>query len=398
MNILFLLYGDFSTNTSIQISTFANELSLLGHDCVIAIPSNSTEFDNGKNLYKSYLFDEVFKLGGKVFKNGGRVDILHACTPRNVVAKFINSYLSNWPTPLALHLEDDELSITSNFLGINKDELAQLSAEHLNLLPDNFTKPHEFIDLIKMADLVLLVQEKLEILVPPSIPYKSIYWGVDTNLFSPVIIPSRKWKDFLEIEEGEKIIVYHGGINSMNSYAIHDLCHAIQLINEQGFKCRLIRTGPNSLTSYIKSEAISKSYIIDLGVINREEIPSVLALADVYVQPGRINSFEDLRLPSKMMEFFSMGGPVIVSAVNIANKIKDDIDAIVLSTGSPEQIAKACIRLFSDPDLSAKLGLASRNFALKNFDIKRQAVSLVGAYLDTIANFEKKCLARLKPG
>jgi glycosyltransferase involved in cell wall biosynthesis len=342
--------------------------------------------DDHKTLYKTTLFTIVLELEGRVFSNGERADLIHACTPRIIVGKFLKLYLSNWSTPLALHLEDDELHITQNFLGIRRDELALFSSEQLNLmLPKGVTHPHEYEALISMADLVILVQEKLEILLPPTINYKSIYWGVDPNFFSPVIAPSQKWKDLLGIKDDDRVIVYPGGLNHVNRYAILDLCHAIEIINNLGFKCKLIRTGPNPLSFWDDLSIDAKSYIFDLGEVDRRELPSILALADIYVQPGRINSFEDLRLPSKLGEFFSMGRPVVLPAVHIAHKLEDGVDAIILSTGVPEEIANACIQLFSDPNLCTRLSISARNFALSHFNLESQTQYLLDAYHEAIA-------------
>jgi glycosyltransferase involved in cell wall biosynthesis len=390
MNILFVLYGDLTTNTAIQIANFANQLSLLGHECVIAIPSGLTALDDQKALYKSTLFTTVLELEGRVFSTGERADLIHACTPRIIVGKFLKSYLRNWSTPLVLHLEDDESHITLNFLRIKIEELAQFSTEQLNhMLPEDVTHPHEYESLISMAELVILVQERLEILLPPAINCKSIHWGVDPNFFSPEIAPSRKWNDFLGIQEGDLVIVYPGGVNHVNRYAILDLCHAIEIINNLGFKCKLIRTGPNAFNFWDELSINAKDYIFDLGVVDRTELPSILALADIYVQPGRINSFEDLRLPSKLVEFFSMGKPIVLPAVHIAHKLEDGVDAIILSTGEPKEIAKACIQLFSDSNLSTRLGINARKFALNHFNLESQTQLLIDAYHEAIALYFK---------
>ena len=40
MNILFVLYGDFTSNSANPLTLYARELSRLGHKCTIAVPYN----------------------------------------------------------------------------------------------------------------------------------------------------------------------------------------------------------------------------------------------------------------------------------------------------------------------------------------------------------------------
>ena len=52
-------------------------------------------------------------------------------------------------------------------------------------------------------------------------------------------------------------------------------------------------------------------YTQSLGFIeDRHRIADILCLADVLIQPGRPDPFNDLRFPSKLPEFFAMGKPV----------------------------------------------------------------------------------------
>jgi hypothetical protein len=166
-----------------------------------------------------------------------------------------------------------------------------------------------------------------------------------------------------------------------------DLCLAIELINDAGVECKLIRTGPNAINFWDKLGPNARDYILELGVVPKQELPSILALADVFVQPGRIDEFEDLRLPSKLPEFLSMGKPVILPDVNIAELFCNNENAIILSTGDPREIANACLSIFGDHPKSIKLAKGAREFAQKEFNILQQAIKLEAAYQDAIRIF-----------
>ncbi|MEO5958605.1 MAG: hypothetical protein ABIZ49_11880, partial [Opitutaceae bacterium] len=60
MNILFVNYGDFSTNSLNHIGGFANALSSVGHSCVVAIDGDPASISAVANpLFTPATYDEV---------------------------------------------------------------------------------------------------------------------------------------------------------------------------------------------------------------------------------------------------------------------------------------------------------------------------------------------------
>ena len=88
MNILFVNYGDFTTNSLNHIGGFANTLCAAGHACVVAVPSGKDTLSYIANpLFIAATYDEL--LGRpKYFPNGKPADLIHAWTPREGVRKF----------------------------------------------------------------------------------------------------------------------------------------------------------------------------------------------------------------------------------------------------------------------------------------------------------------------
>jgi hypothetical protein len=120
--------------------------------------------------------------------------------------------------------------------------------------------------------------------------------------------------------------------------------------------------------------------IKDLGLLPKRELPNVLALADVFVQPGGVEAFEDLRLPGKIPEFLAMARPVILPNTNIAHLFRDGLDAVLLDNGSSNEIAGKCIELFNDPERANSIGRAGRLLAEKYFDVRLQTRHLEQVY------------------
>lgn len=384
MNILFVLYGDMCTNTAGPILLFARELQKLGHECVIAIPSGQESSDES---IKSLLYKDILQREGRIFSNNAHADVVHACTPRIGVVEFLIPLLSRWPTALIIYLEDNEDWIARKYLGIEEIETKLTSAQLNEVLPKMLSNPNEYPYVIALANLVILIQGNLSIEVPRFKPTRVIPWGVDQSIFHPDVTPSFKRVELLRYKKTHKLIVYHGGLNGFTYTPILDLCHAIEIINNSGTPCKLIRTGNNPINFWDQLPPNAKEYILEIGVVDREELPEILALADLYVQPGRIDPFEELRLPSKLLEFFSMGKPVIMPNVGIANILEDQVHAVLLKHGDPFEIAEACLSVFKNEAYSRALGANARIFAQKYFNLAAQTIKLEGAYKDAITLF-----------
>lgn len=402
MNILFVLYGDFGCNSANPLVLYARELSLSGHSCAVAVPSNLETVCQHENVsFRPILYCDVLAAPYDVFPDGRRADVIHACTPREVVRSFITSYMTEHPTPLVIYLEDNESWISTRALDFDEATLVQRTEKEIaEKLPDALSHPFLYEAFIGLADAVAVIQDKLKVEVPPWVKCKTVMIGIDLQFFSP-----RPADHLLRMKygvaDGEKVIVYHGGLNRFVRPAIETLCRAVGLISQQGFRCRLLRTGPVALDFLDQLPPESKSAISDLGLVPKCELPNLLSLADVFVQPGGIDAFEDLRLPGKLPEFLAMGRPVVLPDVNIAHLFRDDEDAVLLRTGSAEEIAEKCVALFSDPLKANMIGQAGRLLAEKYFDVRSQAYLLEDVYKLACDTFNPEVASevwRLKDG
>jgi hypothetical protein len=115
----------------------------------------------------------------------------------------------------------------------------------------------------------------------------------------------------------------------------------------------------------------------------------LLAAADLLVQPGRSNEFNDYRFPSKLPEFLASGRPVILPRSNVGLLLKNGEEALVLERGDSADIANAMQRLAADPELGARIGRRGREFALRNLDWAKNVA--------VIPSFYDQCLARPRP-
>lgn len=389
MNILFVLYGDLGSNSAVPLSLYCKELVAHGHNCTVAIPEN---IDSARQFpgatFNTVLYEDVFSRKLDLFPDRRMADVVHAWTPREGVRRFVMKYMKMAPTPLLVYLEDHELVISRRTLRLDDDSLFRKTDAFVSeILPEVLAHPFRYHEFIGLADFVVVIQDKLLDEVPGWVQCTSIMPGVDLSEFYPRSANFDLRRRY-GVLDNERVIVYPGGLNEFTRPGIETLCNAVGLINEKGCPCKLLRTGPGSLDFLHTLPSGYAQSIIDVGVVQRNDVSDILSLADVFVQPGRIDPFEDLRLPGKLPEFFSMGRPVITPDVNISYLLSDSVDAVITHDGTAEEIAAKCLDLFSRPSFADAIGRRGRAFAENNFDIKVQAALMSRAYISACNEFD----------
>jgi hypothetical protein len=98
------------------------------------------------------------------------------------------------------------------------------------------------------------------------------------------------------------------------------------------------------------------------------------------VQPGRADSFNDYRFPSKLPEFLAMARPVILPASNVGLRVRDGEDAMVLRFGSALEIAAAIKQILEDSSLGRRLSANARRFYEEHFSWSLAARKVMAFY------------------
>ena len=92
MNILFVLYGDLTSNSANPLALYARELAARGHSCAVAIPDNLESLSEHANpAFRPLLYAAALNNPDAVFPDGRPADVIHAWTPRENVRRFVTS-------------------------------------------------------------------------------------------------------------------------------------------------------------------------------------------------------------------------------------------------------------------------------------------------------------------
>jgi glycosyltransferase involved in cell wall biosynthesis len=387
VNILFVNYGDFTTNSLNHIGGFANTLCAAGHACVVAVSDRKETLGHiAAPLFIPATYAEALATPN-LFPDGRPADLIHAWTPRECVRKFVVGYqrAASKAARLVIHLEDNERFLLEACTGHSFEELRRTRAEELDpLLNDALPHPVRYETFLSVADGVTHIIDRLAEFVPAGTPTHLLFPGVDFDVYRPEPADAA-FRAEIGLREDEKVIVFTGSNTFANEPEMRDLYLAVALLNQRGIRARLVRTGFNSPKFLDDLSTDVKRHVLDLGFIEKAKLPKLLALADVLVQPGHAGAFNDYRLPSKLPEFLASGRPVALPPTNIAHLMTDGREAIFLPTGSPTEIADTCARLFDDSALGATLGENAVAFARAHFDLATNTRGLADFYGATLA-------------
>ena len=376
-NILFVLYHDFSANSAVHVHNFANQLAAVGHSTAVAIPEDA---DRGAGLgeqnYTVHRFDQVDSEWPRVFPNGLAPDIVHAWTPRENVRLFCEKLAGFCSYSLFVHLEDNEELILEVFLGTPFDKLARTPFPEI---PGNLSHPRHYRTFIASANGVTMIMDRLEQFVPAHIPKLVLWPGATDQLFCPRPRNPQLLEQF-GIPNGTVIFCYTGNVHWANARDVRSLYLAAAILDREGTPARLIRTGRDFCSYLGPDEEWAYQVSIELGHVAYHEIPTLLSLADVLIQPGTNNSFNEFRLPGKLPEFFAMGRPVILPRTNVGRFVRHGEDAWVLDKVDALGIVNAVLELRANRALSEHLAAGALTFARQYFDWKTNTGALLEFY------------------
>lgn len=292
--------------------------------------------------------------------------MIHAWTPREHVRKFTDELSNKFSIPYVVHLEDNEEQIIN-------DELSNENFEYLKKLPkqyqDVIIHPHR----THPSNNQILLKNSLGITYLIKDLLKFVPAGKSSLLFFPgfdkefEILPSNvsDIRNNYKISSDEIIILYSGNVHASTVDDITKLYIAVQVIRDKGLRVRLIRTGWNYSNVLAPKDLLDPSAFLELGFVPRCEIPRLLAISDILVQPGKSDLFNDYRFPSKFPEYLVSGKPVILPDSNVGKLLTDNVHALKLYTGSLKELIEKLELLVSNVSLRVKLKRESKKFALE---------------------------------
>ena len=371
MNVLFVLYESLESNGALHVHHFANQLAMLGVRPVLAVPSGPLEVPlPGERRYTVVGFTDVGQLA-RAFPDGRGPDLIHAWTPRERVRVFCQALLRQRRVPLLVHLEDNEDCLLERILGQTLTKLAQSEG------PDTLSHPVRSREFLAAAAGITLIAEPLAEFVPPGVPWTLLWPGADTESFYP---RPQGTSDRYGIRPNAFVLAYTGNVHPANAREVRSVYLAAALLSREGQPTVVLRTGKDFCSFLGEDDSWARPYAVELGFVPHRELPEVLARADLLVQPGRPDRFNDYRLPSKLPEYLAMGKPVLLPEANLGHHLRHREEALVCPVVDALAIVNAVRLLLKEPGLAERLGRGALAFAKSRLVWQESASRLLAFY------------------
>jgi glycosyltransferase involved in cell wall biosynthesis len=381
LNVLFVLHGSFASNSALHVAALANELAAAGHACDVAVPHDlGTLAHHDRPAFRGLTFAEAEN--GVGFPDGRGPDVIHAWTTRENVRVLTEKVRKRHQSRVIVHLEDNEQQLLALSLARDFASLDRLSDAELDrLVPPDLSHPHRSRAFLAAANGITVITERLCEFVPVGKTCVTLSPAADARHFYPRPRPDA-FRRVLDVAPGETVLFYHGNVHVANAAEVRELYRAVVELNRSGQPVTLIRTGLDRVDFPSELAAAAAPFVLNLGqILHHRHLPPLMALADIFVQPGEPDAFNDYRFPSKLPEFFALGRPVVLPRTNLGTLVRHGTDAYVLDRADAAGIANAVRALRADPALAEKLGRGAVAFGEKHFSWRRSAAALAKFYL-----------------
>ncbi len=366
--VVFVSYGTFESNSAGHIAAFANEMSRRGYAVAVCAREGLSSVPSPVESFS--LADLARDPAGVIGFDGdfqpNRTAML-CWTPRKASRQAIAKVSRKHPIPYLVHLED------------NEDHLSDLreAAQGLDAAADLAERQA----LMAGAMGATVINQRLLEGLPAGLPAMLLEPGADLAGLAAPLAPDRRATLLRSAgaPSGSTVIVYPGNIHRANREEMAELYRAVRMLRERGRDLVLIKTGKDDVPV---ADALGfqpqEAGVIDLGQVERPFLIDLMKCADLFVQPGARGPFNDYRLPSKLPEFMAVGRPVVLPATNLGLRLRPGQDAMLLSSGSAEEIAGQVEAILDDPRLAARLSANAQAFARRSFRWERQGARLAG--------------------
>jgi glycosyltransferase involved in cell wall biosynthesis len=207
------------------------------------------------------------------------------------------------------------------------------------------------------ADVVLPVTESLAAYVRAAgVPSERIHVvqnGIDPRRYEA--LDPRPWRERLGLGPDEIAIGFVGFVRPW-----HGLDRVLdQMAHDPRAQLRLVVAGDGPVRADLEAQAARlgiAARVQFLGLVGRDEIPSLLAAFDIALQP-RVVAYAS---PLKLFEYMAAARAVVAPAMpNIREILTDGLDALLVED-DPEALWRAVVALADDALLRARLGAAAR--------------------------------------
>jgi len=219
------------------------------------------------------------------------------------------------------------------------------------------------------ADQVVVVSEGFrDDLLRRGVPATKVHTirnGADVQRFVPGGDP-RPGRITLGASDGELVVLYIGAHGI--SHGLDTVLDAAAILRGQPIRVGLVGEGAQRAALVDRVGAEGLDNVAMLPGVPREEVPELLAAADLCLVPLRDVPLFSTFIPSKIFEYLAAGKPVIGALRGEAASILSEAGQLVVPPDNPVSLAQAIVELAGDPSARARMANDGRQYVTEHFD------------------------------
>ena len=233
-----------------------------------------------------------------------------------------------------------------------------------------------------MADALITVHEPLRRLsiergvAPDGITV--VMNSADGRLFDPTGYPRRPF-----MADGTLRLIHHSNLQRL--YGLDVAIEGLAAL-PAGLDWRLDVYGEGPWRPQVEA-AIERHGVSDRvtlqGRVPMDELPSLLANADIGLVPSLHEAYLEYSLSTKLLEYAAMGVPTVASDLATFRHHFTDAALRFVRGGDPAAIAPAIEEMVADPEATARRGIEAQRQAAA-YDWERQKLTYLGVVGDLI--------------
>jgi glycosyltransferase involved in cell wall biosynthesis len=230
----------------------------------------------------------------------------------------------------------------------------------------------------RAADEVIVVTEGFrQDLIARGVPAAKVHTirnGVDLDRFDPSLDHDRaSTRKQLGVADDAVLVAYLGA---------HGISHGLDTVIEAAAQLEGARTdltfvlvGEGSAKADLARDAARRdlSNLRMLPGVPRDQVPEILAVADICLVPLRDIPLFATFIPSKIFEYLGAGRPVIGAVRGEPAEILEAAGAVVVEPGDATALAGAIADLADDPARCSAMGERGRAYVAEHSDRRRLA-------------------------
>jgi glycosyltransferase involved in cell wall biosynthesis len=222
----------------------------------------------------------------------------------------------------------------------------------------------------RAADQVVVVSDGFrQSLIDRGVPAAKVHTirnGVSLGRFRPDIPGRDQERARLGARPGECLVLYAGthGI----SHALPRVADAAALVAGQPVRIAFVGGGADKPTLQRRVAELGLDNVTLAPAVPPDEVPALLAAADICLVPLRDVPLFATFIPSKMFEYLAAAKPVIGSVTGETAQLLHEAGAVVVPPEDSDRLGAAIRDLAADPVRRAEMGRRGRAYVERFFD------------------------------